>query len=176
MPVDRNFVIKTLLTDRVGLFSYIWTIVGDEHLAEDVFQEVSMLAIDKADQIVHPEALGVWIRRSARNLALSALRKRGRDRHVFDDELLDQLDADWRGYAAADEAESIDALRDCLRKLTPRGQQVVRLRYVEGLSGQKLADAMGRSLTAAYIAVSRANRSLADCVRRTLTQEGATDA
>lgn len=176
MPVDRNLVIKTLLTDRVGLFSYIWTIVGDEHLAEDVFQEVSMLAIDKASQIEQAQTLGVWIRRSARNLALTALRQRGRDRHVFDDDLLDQLDADWRGYAAADETESIDALRDCLRKLTPRAQQVVRLRYVDGLSGPRLAEAMGRSLTAAYIAVSRANRSLADCVRRTLARQGATDA
>jgi RNA polymerase sigma-70 factor (ECF subfamily) len=176
MAVDRNLVIKTLLTDRVGLFSYIWTIVGDEHLAEDVFQEVSMLAIDKAPEIEAAGALGVWIRRAARNLALQALRKRGRDRHVFDDALLDQLDADWRGYGAGDEADSIDALRECLGKLTPHGQQVVRLRYVEGLTGQKLAAAMGRSLTAAYIAVSRANRTLAECVRRRLGREGAADA
>lgn len=172
MAVDRNLVIKSLLTDRVGLFSYIWTIVGDEHLAEDVFQEVSMLAIDKADQIKAAGALGVWIRRSARNLALQALRRRGRDRHVFDEALLDQLDADWRAQDRRDAGKAVDALRDCLKKLTPRAQRVVRLRYVDGLTGQRLADALDRSLTAAYIAVSRANKTLADCVRRTLGDRG----
>ena len=176
MAVERNFVIKTLLAERVGLFSYIWSIVGDEHLAEDVFQEVSMLAIDKASEIEQAGALGVWIRRAARNVALQALRKRGRDRHVFDDALLDQLDADWQQADQRDAGESIDALRECLRTLTPRGRQVVKLRYVDGLTGQKLADAMGRSLTAAYIAVSRANRTLAQCVRRRLDGEGAADA
>jgi len=169
MTLDRHFVIKTLLADRVRLFSYIWTIVADEHLAEDVFQEVSMLAIDKAGEIEDPEALPVWLRRAARNLALRAIRKKHHDRHVFDDALLDQLDRDWAEHrAATPSGETLDALRQCLQKLTPHARRVVRLRYAEGLTGQRLADALGRSLTAAYMAVSRANKTLADCVQRTL--------
>lgn len=171
MAIDRNYVIKTLLSERVRLFSYVWAIVGDEHLAEDVFQEVSMLAVDKADEIEDAAALPVWIRRSARHLALRALRKRYHDRHVFDDDLLDSLDADWREHDQRPAGPAFDALRNCLTKLTPHARQVVKLRYAEGLTGQSLADALGRSLTATYIAVSRANKSLADCVRRTLRSE-----
>lgn len=150
MDADRNRVLKVLLADRVRLFSYIWAIVRDEHLAEDVFQDVSMLAMDKATDIEDPVNLRVWIRRAARHKALQAVQSRSREALVFSSDAMDQLDQAWDnedvpGTAAPDEA--INALRHCLGKLTPNAQRIVKLRYTDSLTGKQLdeSDSAGDS-------------------------------
>jgi DNA-directed RNA polymerase specialized sigma24 family protein len=47
MALDSPAIVRLLMAERSRLFSYTWAIVGDVHLAEDVFQEVSLLAIEK---------------------------------------------------------------------------------------------------------------------------------
>lgn len=176
MDADRNRVLKALLADRVRLFSYIWAIVRDEHLAEDVFQDVSMLAMDKATEIDDPTNLSVWIRRAARHKALQAVRERSRDALVFSSDAMDQLDTVWDAEDAAPPDETIGALRHCLGKLTPNAQKIVKLRYTDSLTGQDLADKLGKNLTATYVAVSRINKTLADCVKKQLADNpGAED-
>lgn len=176
MDADRNRVLKTLLADRVRLFSYIWSIVRDEHMAEDVFQDVSMLAMDKATEIEDPVNLRVWIRRTARHKALQAVQARSRDALVFSSDAMDQLDRAWDDEATAAPDEAIDALRFCLEKLTPNAQRIVKLRYTDSLTGKQLADALGKNLTATYVAVSRVNKTLSDCVRKQLTAGAEDDA
>lgn len=57
MPLDRKTVIRVLMTERDRLYAYIWSLIGDVHLAEDVLQEVSLLAADKADEVSNEQAL-----------------------------------------------------------------------------------------------------------------------
>ena len=59
----------------------------------------------------------------------------------------------------------------CLEKLSPYARRVVELRYVEGLTGSRLAEALNRNLTAAYVAVSRINKTLAECVRNRMAED-----
>ena len=46
MSIDQPTAVKGLMKDRARLIAYIYAIVRDWHLAEDLFQDVSALAIE----------------------------------------------------------------------------------------------------------------------------------
>ena len=66
MAVDQKIIVRVLLRDRGKLLAYIGAIVRDAHIAEDVLQEVSMLALEKQEQILNEAAVLPWMRTAAR--------------------------------------------------------------------------------------------------------------
>ena len=56
----------------------------------------------------------------------------------------------------------------CLEQLSPCAQNLVKLRYAEGVSGERLAEVVDRSLNTVYVALSRIHRSLGDCIKQRL--------
>ena len=69
-----------LYQDR--LFSFIERLVGDPHLAEDVFQITFIKVAERAATFDHRAEFSTWLFRIARNSAIDELRKRNRD-HAF---------------------------------------------------------------------------------------------
>ena len=47
MALSETIIVRVLLAERAKLLAYIWVIVRDAHLVEDVFQEVAALAVQK---------------------------------------------------------------------------------------------------------------------------------
>jgi RNA polymerase sigma-70 factor, ECF subfamily len=171
MPTDHDQAIKALMAERAPLLGYIRAIVGDPHLAEDVFQEVVLVVVKKGGVQGH---FAAWVRTIARYEALAALRKR----HAyvpFDDALLDAFDAQW---AACEEAEphrpAVDALRACLERLSPTSRRLVAAKYERAQSGEQIAAEIGRPVNTVYVALTRIHKALADCVRGRLAR-GAAD-
>lgn len=177
MPVNEDLVVRTLLSHRLGLLAYIEALVRDAHIAEDVFQDVSSLALQKRDTIDDAAHLLKWLRKTARFRASYAMRQRFNQPLVFDDALLDEMDTQWIAHVEStsgggDETDRIDALRVCMEALTPNARQLIDLRYREGISGQDLADATGKQLNTVYVALTRIHRTLADCIRKRLAEGG----
>ena len=175
MPIDENTVIRILLADRAKLLAYIWSIVHDEHVTEDVFQEVSMLAVSKRAKIRDREALLPWLRRTARYRALHAIRHKGKAPLLLDGSTLDALAPHWQKYDDVPSATLADALRMCVDQLTPYARRIVVLRYIEGQSGIQVAEALGRKVRTIYMALSRIHHTLRDCIRRQQAELGAAD-
>lgn len=170
MGLDQGTVVRILISERVKLFAYICAIVRDEHMAEDVLQEVSMLMLDKREELRDANALPIWLRRAARLTALTAMRRQTRRPVLMDESLLDRIDPFWDALDR-EPTDRTEALSRCVDRLTPTAREVLRLRYVENLSGQQLADRTGRKLDSVYMALSRIHARLADCVRRQLAGE-----
>src|SRR5687767_1087752 len=97
--MDSDGVVRTLIRERAKLLGYAWAIVRDHHLADDVFQDVTVLAIQRASEIRDADHLLRWLRRAARFKALEALRAAARNpaRRIvpLDDDVLEMLEADW---------------------------------------------------------------------------------
>ena len=176
MAIDSDTVLRLLLKDRAKLLGYIRSIVRDEHVAEDVFQNVSIVAVNKREEIESREHFSGWIRQAARFEALHELRRRDIAPITLDSTLLDLLEGSWSKQDTSHSADLAEALRACLESLSPYAQQLVSLRYTSNMSGQKLADAVGRGLNTVYVALSRTHRVLADCMRRRLGEEGPANA
>jgi RNA polymerase sigma-70 factor, ECF subfamily len=158
-----------LLRERVKLLAYITAIVRDDHLAEDVFQEVAVLAVRKRDEIRDDRHFLAWMRLTARHRALKVLRQR---QHflLLDEDLLDKLDEQWAERDASSASDLVDALAHCLEGLSPHARNLVRLRYADGISGMRLAEVVDRSLNTVYVTLSRIHRSLGDCIRQRLRE------
>ena len=170
MALSSETVVRVLMSHRNRLSAYIWSIVGDAHLAEDVFQEVSMLAIRKGCEVADSDRLVVWLRRTARLKSLEACRKQRRS-PLIDDSLLAEYDADWQRYDPLEEAELLEALHACLAGLTENNRRIVALRYGQGLKSSEVANSLQRTVAAVYRAIGRIHRAVADCMDRKLGRE-----
>ena len=165
MGLDSTQIVRLLTTERNRLFAYIWAIVGDVHLAEDVFQEVSLLVVEKGPELTNEPELNVWLRRTARFKALNTLRQAKHQPMVLDESVLDTLEEYWIRYDAMPESDLVETLRECMRLLTPNGRKMMVMRYSKGLRTSQIAQRLKRQITAVQKSIARAHRSLHDCVR-----------
>lgn len=173
MPVDEQVVVTVLLRERSKLIAYVWSIVRSYHVAEDVFQEVSMLALEKRAEIHGPEKVLPWLRAIARHRALKARAKALRGPVAMDERLLDLLEQAWQTQDAAPASDLMDALERCLSKLTPRAREIIRYRYGLSMSGADVARALDRPVQTVYKALARIHVRLGSCIQRHVRLAGA---
>jgi RNA polymerase sigma factor (sigma-70 family) len=145
--------------------------VGDEHLAEDIFQEVSIAAINKHSDIANEEHFGGWIRRAAKYQAITALRGRNRLPLFLPDDLLGEIELSWQRFDKKSDSDLRELLRGCLSELGPYAYQLIKTRYIDGKSGDEFAAAMQRSKNTVYVALARIHTSLKECIKRRLLAE-----
>ena len=172
MPVATDTVVQYLIQRRSRLLGYAWVIVGDEHAAEDIFQDVSMAAVRKCDQIDDGEHLDRWVRHAIRLKGLEVRRNRKDKAQLLSPEVLDIIEQTWTHTAYANESERMDALRRCIAQLQGTAREVVTLRYGEGMKSQAIADKLGRRVETVYKATTRAHAGLKECIERRLKAEG----
>jgi RNA polymerase sigma-70 factor (ECF subfamily) len=169
MSLDRDTTVRILLSGRASLLGYINSFVRDWDLADDVLQEVSILALKKCESIEDEQHLAGWLRQTARLESLNLLRKRGRAPRLLGESVLDLLDAAWdKGDMPSD---SLDALRSCVEKLTDDSQNVLRLRYAEGIKGLELARVLDQPPNTVYVRLSRIHRTLEKCIGKKLADQ-----
>ena len=168
--MDSNHVVRVLIRDRARLLGYVWAIARDAHLADDVFQDVTVLAMERAADIADERHLMLWARQAARFKTLEALRRRTRRTVTLDDDVLELLEDEWDGDAA-DSGEEIDHLRACMEKLSPHARTLLGMRYVAGVSGARVAEMMDVGVKSVYVALARIHRTLRDCVQGRLLRE-----
>jgi RNA polymerase sigma-70 factor, ECF subfamily len=145
--------------------------VFDEHAAEDIFQEVSIAAISKCSQIADVEHFLPWVRQAARFQSLTTLRSQKKLPMSLSSELLEVLESHWQKFDNRSENELSTALKTCLQTLGPYAQQLIEKRYIEGKSGNGLAQALEKSVNTVYVALTRVHNALRDCVKKQLILE-----
>ncbi|MFI4861233.1 MAG: sigma-70 family RNA polymerase sigma factor [Phycisphaerales bacterium JB063] len=168
MPISHEELVQTLIEERIKLQAFIRSIVPDYHMAEDVFQEVSVLALRSAADINDREHLLAWVRRSARHRAINAAKKANRRTLSLDEDLGAMLEESWQRLDDRPVSDTSEALEKCLGLLPPFGRRLIHLRYTEGLTGDQLAKQVGRSTSSTYVTLSRVHSSLAKCIRERL--------
>jgi RNA polymerase sigma-70 factor (ECF subfamily) len=155
------------LTDHQGrLFVYLVSLLGDVHEARNVLQETNLELWRKSADFAEGSDFAAWSRRVAHFKVLAFLRDRKRDRHVFDEALLDQLA--HRPEPAGDEEEAHVALRRCLAALPDGLRLLISRRYGSGHSIREIARRIGKTEAATKVALSRIRKQLMHCVERRL--------
>ena len=168
MSIDRRQFAKTILEDQHKLRAYVLARGGGYQVAEDVVQDVLTLALERMETFNDAEHLRAWCRETARRTFLAHLRDDSRRPVAIDHQVLDLLDPHFCQLDETDGSAALDALDHCLSKISPSAREIVDARYQQGLTGQSLADAVGRKFNTVYSTLARAHRALADCVRQQL--------
>jgi RNA polymerase sigma factor (sigma-70 family) len=166
MAVAEDQILAVIFQNRVKYISYIRSVVCDYHLSEDVFQSVSMDAIRSAAKFQDQPHLLRWLWTACRNRALNELRGQNKLVKIFDNEMLDLMQMHWEAKGTCEQHETLSRLEKCISKLSSYGKELLYFRYRENMTGQRLADALGRKCDSVYVALSRMHRMLADCIRR----------
>lgn len=172
--LTKESVIRRLLSERAMLLGYVRSLGLDEHLAEDVLQNVCIVVIEKYEQAKDWDHFGAWVRTIARYEALNAARRQRKTGQLFDERTMDILDQHWAQYdTQAERDERAAVVQRCIERLTPYARKLLRMRYQDGMRGADLAAAVERKVQSVYVALSRAHKAVGECVARGLG-EGAT--
>lgn len=165
MPTQEDTILKTLIGQRVQILAYINFIVRDRDISEDVYQEVSLYTIKNQEKINDEKHLVRYIRRVSRNFSLNAIQKERKKPISVNHQLLDLIESDWQQFDKESSTPMYGALKKCLEDLTPNANNLINLRYAQGISGQKLADRLGKQVNTIYVAISRIHKTLAACIK-----------
>lgn len=151
---------------RFEITSHIYSITRDYHAAEDVYQETCVKAVGRINSFETTEHLMAWFRVTARNRAIDLIRSREGRYTGLSEETLAVIEQEWN----ADRRNGVDpratSLTRCLKSLTPRSRQIVRMRYLENRSSREIALFIGGKIESAYQAIARIHKTLKTCIRQ----------
>ncbi|RSN26729.1 RNA polymerase subunit sigma-70 [Streptomyces sp. WAC 05977] len=135
--------------------------LGNKGDAEDVVQEVFLVAWRRLDQLQEDAAFVGWLYRMTTNRCLNVIRAR---KPVADVELDQQESAGSAGRPerAAETSAQMTALTGALDELTPEQRACWLLREVHGRSYEEIAKAIGATTTAVRGRIARARAQLAE--------------
>ena len=171
MPLNRDTAVRLLISGQSGLLGYIYSIVRDWAVTDDIFQEVSILVLRKCGAIRDAEHFGGWVRSAARREAMTVLRRRNRGLRLLGDAVLDLLDSAWDEEQMKLPSGQLESLRACMKKLTERARRILHLRHVEGIKGEALAEVLQQPPNTIYVALSRIHQRLAKCIEQQIAEQ-----
>jgi RNA polymerase sigma-70 factor (ECF subfamily) len=164
------------------LYSYALSRVRNEYFAEEVVQETFIAAAKAIDSFKGDSTVKTWLTGILKHKLIDALRKEGRQRLVFYDELdIDSLSShfDQSDHWSANKAHNLwgqepdklieqsqfmGALEDCTDALPERLRSAFVMREVDGHSTDDLCDSLGISSNNLWVMLHRARMKLRDCL------------
>lgn len=151
---------------QAALHRYILSLLPDRGLADDVLQETNLVLWRKAADYDPGQPFLAWAFGIARFQVMAARRDAGRDRHVFNDQLVEMLADEHPNDDATTPMQ--EALEDCLGKLPPHQRELILARYEPGSSVRFLAEVRSQTPGAVSVLLLRIRKVLEDCIARKL--------
>ncbi|QOV87629.1 sigma-70 family RNA polymerase sigma factor [Humisphaera borealis] len=163
---DHADFLRLYAEHQGALQTFVRSLLCSREEAAEVMQEVLIVLWQKFDQVqeFRPWAFGV-----ARNMVLRHLRARKQDRHVFGEDLVNQL-ADDAANLVERHAGHREALQECLNKLPAAQRQLVLTAYTKGTRIDDLATRRGQTPMSLYKVLHRIRQALLECVQRTVAK------
>ena len=152
---------------EVALHTFVRSLVPTRQMASEVMQDVILVLWEKFDAAADFQG---WAFGVAKNVAMRHMRRQSRDRHVFDDELVNQLADDAVALVPVHDGHR-EALERCLEKLPAAQRELVLTAYTKGTRMDELATRRGQTPMALYKLLHRIRQALLECVERTLAKE-----
>jgi len=168
---ERKLLVALLTRHQRQVFAYIYTLVADYNLAEDLVQETNMVVCEKFHEFQPGTDFIAWACQIAWWRVRAVRQRLARSKVLFDQDVLEAV----AGTVARETAEldrRHEMLRRCLDKLNPRDRQTVLTRYEPGSSVAEAARQSGRTVEATYKALGRIRKALLDCVSLNLPALG----
>jgi RNA polymerase sigma-70 factor (ECF subfamily) len=150
---------------------YVTALLPTANDASDVLQETSMVLWRKFDTFELGTNFFAWACKIARFQVMKCRERQGRSARLFDATLLEKL-----AVEACDDklvrGMPLQALENCLGKLSEIDRSLIRRRYQPGATVHQLATEVGRTANSVSKSLGRIRRVLLECIDRTLAHEG----
>jgi len=129
------------------LYRYVYRQVGEVETARDLTAEVFHRLLRTVQNGDSPEQhLAAWLYRTAYHIVVDYYRRQQHRQHLpLDEELVNASDDP---VETTEHRLSAARVRAALRQLTPDQQQVIALKFLEGLSNQEVAALLDKPIGA----------------------------
>lgn len=168
-PAPGDEYITLLNTHQQRLLAWLTALISDHTEAKEVLQQTNLVLWNKAGQYTAGTNFTAWAFRIAHFEYLSWRQRKGRERLVFDDSLLEGVAAAMDQVDAVAESRH-QALSACLPKLPDRQREVIVRRYLHGERVEAIAATLGLPANAVSQLLWRARQNLLECINRTAKQ------
>ena len=140
-------------------------LLRDDDVVEDLVQQVFIEAFRSLDRFAEGGSFSAWIKGIARNKVREELRRKYRYRGRIE-QYARLMEARLSESAGRDlfDAESREALEDCLSRLNEKAARSIRMHYLEARSTEEIAAVLERSPGAVRVLMHRARAALRDCL------------
>jgi RNA polymerase sigma-70 factor, ECF subfamily len=171
MTLSQEDIVRGLMGERIRISASIYLVVRDAHVAEDIFQNVTVKALAGKATFEHEAQLYSWARITARHEGLNWLRDNRARTTVLDSAVLDLLEAAPASTPSHAHIDHLEALRTCMEKVPEQARKMLELRYVDEQPCTEVSRTMKLELDTVYQRLSRLHRSLRICISRQLGEE-----
>ena len=161
--------IRLLTAHQSRLYAFIFSLLADPNLVNDVFQETNVVLWRKAGEYDRDRDFLPWAFAIARNQVRAARQKIGRDRLCFDDQSMARIEEQVVRQIEQHD-ERLAALATCLEKLAPRQRELLDRRYKAIESIDEIAAATRRTANAVTVAIHRIRQALGKCIQSALAE------
>ncbi len=161
--------LRLFTRNQFRIAGLVRSLVTDPVDASDVMQETSLTLWRGFDQFDAEQDFAKWALGVARHQVLKHWRSKRGDRHVFSETLINEL-ADEVETCLSNDQQRLQALRDCLQKLTNRQRELVKDFYGKGISAAGVAKSWNRNIHAIYNALRSLRKELGECIMTKLSE------
>jgi RNA polymerase sigma-70 factor (ECF subfamily) len=142
---DKQAFDELLKTIQAPLFRYIYRLVGEHALAEDILQEVFIIIYRKLMWLENPKLFRAWSYRIASRAAFKHLKKETRwSEQIRDDKVLETLPAESAKETYA--AELTSEIPRLISEVSPASRAVLILHYLDEMPLSEVAEILDISL------------------------------
>jgi RNA polymerase sigma-70 factor, ECF subfamily len=164
---DHTIHVQELFIEHVsGLKYFILSMLPDPDEAQDIVQETFITITTKAQEFQLGSNFKAWAYTIARFKVLEAYKRKKRDANRLSDSVIELLAAEAEEFDK--DTSASDALKNCLKELSPKVSKMIELRYQKGLKPSKIAEHIGWTAEAVYVALSRTRTTLKGCIEKNL--------
>lgn len=169
--IEASQIAGLLIEHQSAVLGYIFACVRNHSDAEDIYQEVSVAAVQLCDQLENPDGFLPWVRQIARFRILKHI-ERSKRLVPANGELVDQL------ASVAEEMDQVGlravrskCLNECVDALPPESRRMILMRYADTRNSvEEIAQTANRSVQATYALLKRIRAALRDCVSGKLAE------
>jgi len=165
------------LQNRQALLGFIFALTRNQHVAEEVFQEVALAILGEASAGKTVDPFLPWAREVARRRVVEYYRKTSRrDAPApLTESMVELIGASFGENEEPPERDSerVSSLRRCIAQLSARARQVIQLRYTTDLGIDAIAQSVEWQAASVKVLLSKTRKILAECIRARLAAGGA---
>lgn len=164
---QAELLVRLLSRHQDSLFRHIFALLPNEEDARDVLQETCVALLRKFSEYDPAKPFLPWAFRFAYLEVLKFRERTQREARLFSPELIEQL-AREREAMESVLHHRLHALEECLRRLPPADQELIRQRYHLRVPIDELVRDLGWSRRSLFRQLDRVRRWLLDCISRRL--------
>lgn len=141
---DRAALDAVLRTVQEPLFRHIAGILGEEHTAQDVLQDVLIVICRRLGSLKDPRWFRAWAYRIATREAVRRSRSDSLWKEAMGSDHIEQIASP--DVEAPFDQELVAGLSAAIDTAPPASQMVLRMHYLDGLTLIEVAEALGISI------------------------------